>query len=262
VGWVVAGVAMTGLYLLADIAGAIGNAYAYPGARPSGPAVFGARWLSDWPFPDSGLWTLVANIAVVALVLVLATLATAWSMRGAYDHFSEGRLALVLLLSGWLPLYAGGPVGGFLGFAVAVAVVRFWVTGAEDRLPARTAIVSVAVLATVAGSYGLLHPFWTMDVSVGRPHRAMILIHNAAHVPVRVDGATVTPIPSRQAHFATSPFGGQRTFRFPPRSERFLLQQLPQGCGTVRLSIHVRYHIFGLPLTQTVPAFAKLGRPC
>jgi hypothetical protein len=44
-------------------------------------------------------------------------------MRGACDHFSEGRLALVLFLTGWLPLY-GGPIGGLLGFLVAVWVVR------------------------------------------------------------------------------------------------------------------------------------------
>jgi len=55
---------------------------------------------------------------------------------------------------------------------------------------------------------------------------------------------------------------GKSTFRFAPRSTRFLVQPLSQGCGTVRLNIHVRYHMFGLPLSQTVPAFTKLGRPC
>jgi hypothetical protein len=122
-GWIVAGLALWVLYFVGSIVGVIGRAYAYPGARPRGQSVFGARAVNDWPFPDSGLWTLLANVAVVALVLVLATVATAWSMRGACDHFSEGRLALVLLLTGWLPLY-GGPIGGLLESLVAVWVVR------------------------------------------------------------------------------------------------------------------------------------------
>jgi hypothetical protein len=264
VGWVVAGIWMLVLYLVADAVGAIGNTHAYPHAHPSGDSVFGARSLTDWPFPDSGLWTLLANVSVVALVLVLTTLATAWSMRSAYDHFSEGRLALVLLLTGWLPLYAG-PVGGFFGFLVAVCAVRFWVTRAKDRLPARNTIVTLAVLAVIAGSYGVLHPFWTMDVTTDR-HATTVLVHNAAHVPVTVDGVTVSPTPSplmRADAFTTSPFGtGERTARIPPRSERFLVLPVPQGCGTARVSVHLSYHIFGLPLTQTVPAFAKLGRPC
>jgi hypothetical protein len=265
VGWIVGGLAILSLYLAAEAVGAIGRSYAYPGASPDGPSFLGVRSPSDWPFPDSGLWTVFANVAVIALVLVLATLATAWWLRSAYDHFSEGRLALVLLLTGWLPLYAG-PVGGLLGFLFTVWLVRVWVTGAKDRLPARPTIITVAVLAAVAGIYGLFHPFWTANVASFRPRTATIVIHNAAHVPVRVDGYTVTPIPSasRPAGGFTTTFlgGGRRTFRFAPRSDRFLNQPLPQGCGTVRLSVHLRYHIFGVPMTETVPAFAKLGHPC
>jgi len=264
VGWIVAGLALTVLYLVASELGAIGNAYAYPGARHEGQSVFGARSLSDWPFPDSGLWTLVANVAVVALVLVLATLATSWWLRNASDHFSEGRLALVLLVTGWLPLYAG-PIGGFFGFLVTICLVRLWVTRAKDRLPARTAVLTAAVLALVAGSYGLLHPFWTMEVSGYPAQPAWISIYNAAHTPVNVDSYAVSPLPSsgHARGFSSDPFGdGKSTFRFAPRSTRFLVQPLSQGCGTVRLNIHVRYHMFGLPLSQTVPAFTKLGRPC
>jgi len=264
VGWIVAGLALTVLYVVAGEAGAIGNAYAYPGARHEGQSVFGARSVTDWPFPDSGLWTLFANVAVVALVLVLATLATGWWLRSTCDHFSEGRLALVLLVTGWLPLYAG-PIGGFFGFLVTVCLVRVWVTRAKDRLPARTAVLTTAVLALVAGSYGLLHPFWTMDVSGYPAQPAWISIYNASRAPVSLDGFTVSPpVASRQARgFTSDPFGdGPSTSRFAPRSTRFLVQPLAQGCGTVRLNIHVRYHLFGLPLSQNVPAFTKLGRAC
>ena len=267
VGWIVAGAATGVLYLVADGLGAIAHGYAYPGATPSSWSLGGNRVsLNDWPYPDSGLWTLFANVAIVALVLVLTTVATAWWMRRSYDHFSEGRLALVLLLTGWLPIYAGGPVGGLLGFLLAVWVVRAWVTRAQDRLPIRTAIITVAVLAVVATVYGLLHPFWTTDVEPYRANTAMVVINNAAQLPVRVDGLTVSPAARsfrETGGFRLSPLGAaQRTFRFAPRSERFLIQALPKGCGTVRLSIHVRYHIFGLPMTQTVPAFASLGSDC
>lgn len=267
VGWIVAGAATLALYLAAAGLGAIAHGYAYPGATPGDWSVAVNRVsLNDWPYPDSGLWTLFANVAVVALVLVLTTVATAWWMRRSYEKFSEGRLALVLLLTGWLPIYSGGPVGGLLGFLVAVWVVRVWVTRDQDRLPTRTTIITVAVLAAVAAVYGLLHPFWTMDVEPYRANTAMVVINNAAQVPVRVDGFTVSPAASsfRQADgFKLTPLGAaHRAFRFPPRSDRFLIQPLPQGCGTFRLSIHVRYHIFGLPLTQTVPAFASLGHHC
>lgn len=265
VGWLVAGVATLALYVAAASLGAIANGYAYPSAAPN-DWTYGVNRvsLSDWPYPDSGLWTLFANVAVVALVLVLTTVATAWWMRRSHEHFSEGRLALVLLLTGWLPV-AGGPAGGLFGFLVAVLLVRVWVTRAQDRLPTRTAIITVAVLALVAGTYGLLHPFWTMDVEPYRANTAIVVINNAAHVPVRVDGFTVSPsAPSFRADgFKLNPSGNAlRAFRFPPRSERYLIQPLPQGCGTLRLGIHVRYHVFGLPLTQTVPAFAKLGGEC
>jgi hypothetical protein len=267
VGWIVAGAATAAFYLAAAGLGAIAHGYAYPGATPGDWSVGVNRVsLNDWPYPDSGLWTLFANVAVVGLVLVLTTVATAWWMRSSYEHFSEGRLALVLLLIGWLPIYTGGPVGGLLGFLVAVWLVRVWVTRDQDRLPTRIMIITVAVLAAVAAVYGLLHPFWTMDVEPYRANTALVVINNAAQVPVRVDGFTVSPsAPSfRQTDgFKLTPLGAaHRTFRFPPRSDRYLIQALPQGCGTVRLSIHVRYHIFGLPLSQTVPAFASLGHHC
>jgi hypothetical protein len=222
--------------------------------------------LTDWPYPNSGLWTLFANVAVVALVLVLTTVATACWLRSSHEHFSEGRLALVLLLTGWLPLYAGGPVGGLFGFLVAVFLVRVWVTRAQDRLPMRSTIVTVAVLALIAVVYGLLHPFWTVDVEPYRAHTAMIVVNNAAHVPVRVDGFTVGPPASsfrRSGGFRLTPDEtAPSRFRFAPRSVGILIQPLPPGCGTMPLSIHMRYRIFGLPMTQTVPAYASLGHSC
>lgn len=266
-GWIVAGLATLLLYVGAGLVGAISHPSASlnPG---TGVEMHGVA-LNDWPYAHNGLWSVGANAAVVLLVLVITTKATSWWMRGSYERFSEGRLALVLLFTGWLPLKAGGPVGGFLGFLVACVLIHYWVVGGEDRLPNRAAIAIVSVLAAFAGVYGLLHPLWTVYVmpsGTARAHRATIAIHNAARVPVTVDGFKVSPaFPGPRGRFTLTPGSTarlQRAFSFPARSERFLTQPLPEGCGTVPVGIRVQYHVFGIPLSQTVPADVPLGRHC
>jgi hypothetical protein len=103
VGWIVAAAATLLLYMGTDGLGAIAHGYSYPGATPYWSSGVNQVSLNDGPYPDSGLWTLFANVTVVALVLVLTTVATALWMRRSYEYFSEGRLALVLLMTGWLP---------------------------------------------------------------------------------------------------------------------------------------------------------------
>ena len=265
-GWIVAGSATFLLYLGADLVGAISHSSAltYPS---TGVEVHGIA-LNDWPYPHNGPWSVLANMAVVLLVLVVTTKATSWWMRRSYERFSEGRLGLVLLLTGWLPLKMGGPVGGFLGFLVASVLIRHWVVHRQDRLPNRAAIAIVGVLATFAAVYGLLHPLWTAYMPSGTPRadRATIVIHNAAQVPVTVDGFKVSPAFNRPpGGFKLTPGSTARlrgAFSFPARSDRFLTQPLPQGCGTMRVGIHVHYHVFGIPLSQTVPADVPLGRHC
>lgn len=264
-GWIVAAAATGVLYLIADSVGAISRTYpSYSGAVNGWATPDSGIAINEWPYPDNGLWSLLANVAVVLLVLALTTVATSWWMRRSYDRFSEGRLALVLLLTGWLPLEAGGPLGGFFGFLVAVLLVRYWVARHQEHLPNRIAIILVAALAGVVAVYGVLHPLWTVDVEPsGTAHArtATIVINNAAQVPVRVDGFKVTP-PSGFKLLPGRLNGLHRAFRFPARSERYLVLSLPQGCGTPVLRINVRYHVFGLPLSQAVPARVSLGRNC
>jgi hypothetical protein len=265
-GWIIAGFATLGLYLAATFAGAIGHpsSHALDSLRP-----VRERALNDWPYPSNGLWSLLANIAVVLLVLVLTTKATSWWLRGSYQHFSDLRLALVLVFTGWLPLNLGGPVGGLFGFLVAVLLIRGWVPKRQDQLSKLAATGTVAGLAAFILVYGLLHPLWTVDVegsSARGAHTALIVIHNVARVPVEVEGYTIDPpLPQPSQGFSLSPgrLGHlQHAFLFPARTDRSLTQTLPQGCGTIPLAIHVRYHVFGLPLSQTVPASARIGRDC
>jgi hypothetical protein len=267
VGWIVAGIATGGLYVLAESVGAISRTYPSLNdwATPNNGVV-----INEWPYPDNGLWSLLTNVAVVLLVVLLTTVATSWWIRRSYDRFSEGRLALVLLLTGWFPIKAGGPLGGFFGFLVAVVLIRYWVARHQDHLPNRTAIILVAALAGVIAVYGVLHPLWTVDVvpsGTAHARAATIVIHNAGRVHVRVDGFAVTrPFDIAQAD-GFMPVPGRlnaphRAFRFPARAERFFVLSLPQGCGTFWQKIKVRYHVFGLPLSQAVPARVSLGGTC
>lgn len=252
-GWILAGIAAFTLYVGAGLAGAVGQSSALDGSPYTGDGLA----LNQWPYPDNGWWSLLANTAVLGLVLVLTTKATSWWMRRSYDHVSDERLALALLLTGWLPLRFGGPIGGFFGFVVAVVLARHWVAGAQYRIPGRTAAALVAGLAAFIAVYGLLHPLWAVDVirpGAALPRTTMIVLHNAALVPVRVEGVSVSP---SLGHVD----GAQGPLRFPARSERLLVQHLPRGaCGSVVANVHLRYHVFGLPSSQTVPALVSLGR--
>jgi hypothetical protein len=266
-GWIVAATATGVLYLVADSLGAISRTY--PSLNDWAIPNNGVA-INEWPYPENGLWSFLTNLAVGLLVLVLTTVATSWWMRRSYDSFSESRLALVLLLTGWLPLRAGGPVGGLFGFLVAVVLIRYWVARHQDHLPNRAAIILVAALAGAIAVYGVLHPLWTVGVvPSGTAHAstATIVVHNAGRVPVRVDGFKVAPPFSIVQADAFRPIprrlnASHRAFRFPARSERFFVLSLPQGCGTSVWRINIRYHVFGLPLSQAVPARVSLGRNC
>jgi hypothetical protein len=260
-GWFIAALATAVLYLGADLIGAIGRTSpSYPGA------------LNDWPYPDNGLWSLLANVAVVLIALVLTTMATSWWLRKAHEPVSDGRLAGVLLVTGWLPLETAGPYGGFFGFLAAVLLIRYWVARHQDHLPRKTAVSCLAGLAAVVVSYGLLHPFWTTNISPVQfepPVKNRIItigISNASRFAVRVDGFKLSPPFATRAVPPDFPFPSVRTsspFVVPPRSERFLNRSLPPGgCGALVIGIHVRYHLLGLPLRQTVPARISLGSHC
>lgn len=154
--------------------------------------------MNEWPYFGNGFWGLLANLAVIFLALVLATTATSWWLRRKRTQVSDGRLAVLLLFTGWVPLTTAGPAGGVVGFLVALVLVRHWVARHEDRLAPKVAAVLVAVLGTVVVSYALLHPLWTTSVtmiSAGKQRSAAIQIHNAARVGVTVDRIEAAGLP-------------------------------------------------------------------
>jgi hypothetical protein len=245
-GWFVSAVAIFVLYIAADLVGAISQPY---GSH--------AGVVNEWPYADNGLWSLLANIAVILIALVLTTVATSSRLRRNHAPVSDVRLALVLLFVGWIPLRTAGPVGGLVGFLIALVLIRHWVARHEDRLAPKSAAALVAVLGTVVLSYGLLHPVWTMSVTPtlpgGKARSVVVGIHNAARVRVTIDRIA-----------ALLPFGPARPPRLhlAPGATKDITLSIPHGCGTLVVGIRTHYHIFGLALSETVPAKVPLARSC
>ena len=248
VGWLVSAVTVFVLYIAANFVGAISQPY---GSH--------AGVVNEWPYADNGLWSLFANLAVILIALVLATVATSWWLRRKHAHVSDGRLAVVLFFTGWIPFRIGGPPGGLVGFLIALVLVRHWVARHEDRLAPRYAAVLVAVLGTVVLSYGLLHPLWTTSVtptiSVGKQRGVEIHIHNAARVAVTVDRVDAPGLPYRGPRPA-------RLHLAPGGDGTMVLSVLGHGCGTDHLGIRTHYHVFGLALSEPVPALIRIGPSC
>jgi hypothetical protein len=249
VGWFVSAVAIFVLYIGANLVGAISQPY---GSH--------AGVVNEWPYADNGLWSLLANFAVTLIALVLATVATSWLLRRKHGRVSDLRLAVLLLFTGWVPLTTAGPAGGLVGFLIALVLVRHWVARHEDHLAPKYAAVLVAVLGTVVLSYGLLHPLWTTSVtpaiSVGKQRGVEIHVHNAARVGVTVDHVEAPGFP----------YGGPRPARLHLAAggdgTMVLSLSSGNGCGTDHLGIRTHYHVFGLALSQTVPALVRIGPSC
>ena len=247
VGWLASAAAVLVLYGAATLVGAISQPYAWH-----------AGIVNEWPYPDNGLWGLLANLAVRSLALVLTVIATSWWLRRRHTHVSDGRLAVVLFFTGWIPLATAGPAGGLFGFLVALVLVRRWVARHEDRLAPAKAAAVLAVLGAVVLSYGLLHPLWTADVfqpASGKQRAVEIDIHNAARTGVsieRIDAGPPFRGPARPARL-----------RLAPGARGTIALSLPRGgCGTGVFGVHIRYHVFGLTLGETLPARVQLGHDC
>ena len=247
-GWIAGAVVVGALYVAAVLAGAIGSngSFAKPGV------------LNQWPYPDNGWWSLGANLSAILLVVLIATVATAWAMRGTFARFSETHLLLVLLFTGWLPFVAAGPPGGTFGFLLAVVLVRVWVARTDDHLPRRAALACSAVLVTVVASYGLLHPLWSTDAfASGTPSRSKLLIavHNSARVPVTVERLDGGPL----FVSAASPRGVRIS---AGADSLFALKWAPHACANVLTELRIRYRILGITFSEPLRARPSRVRRC
>jgi hypothetical protein len=246
VGWVLGAAATFVLYGAATFVGAMSRPYGWH-----------AGVLNEWPFPDNGLWSLIANFAVIFIALLLTTVATSWWLRRKHERVSDGRLAVVLFFTGWIPLATKGTLGLF-GFLVAVVLVRFWVGRHDDYLRPVEAAVLVAVLSAVVLSFGLTHPLWTASVrktASTKNNQVEVVVHNAARIGVTIDRLDPAPLIGRPrpSHLHLAP-GADGSFRFSFRGQ--------SGCGTALLGLHARYQLLGLTLTEKLPAQVSVGRPC
>jgi hypothetical protein len=88
-----AAVVLGGLYLAGSFVAAVGT------NSDTGPGL-GVHAINDWPFASNGRWSLVADVAVFVLALGVTTIAIAWRLRGRFATVSEGRLLVVLLVTG------------------------------------------------------------------------------------------------------------------------------------------------------------------
>jgi hypothetical protein len=248
VGWFLGAAALFLLYGVGRVVGAISQPYgSHPGT------------LNEWPYGDNGAWSTFANSAVIAIALVLTTVATSWWLRRRHPQVSDGRLAFALLFSGWIPLAVNRPAGGLFGFCLAVVLIRYWIGKHDDRLSLPVAAILVAILGSLVLSYGLLHPLWTVNVvptaSAAKTRRFEMTVHNAARAGVTIDRVSAAPFfvsaePSR-LHLASGADG-------------FVALSLPRGdgCGTLRLGVSTRYRVFGLTLRQQLPVNVPFGPRC
>jgi hypothetical protein len=249
-GWLGAGIALLGLYGAAWGAGAISQPY---GSLSDG--------INEWPYAGNGAWSVLADIAVLAIALALTTAATSWVLRRKYALVSDGRLAVALFFAGWLPLtfhpgtgeHAGGR--GLFGFLLALVLVRYWVVGRYDgRLRPVTAACLVAAFGAVVVSYGVLHPLWTAGVfpitATGKHQSVLVDVHNAARVGVTIDHIDASDV---------GPAGAQPArLHLAPGGHGLIAVRVYQGCGSGVVDLRARYHVFGVALSEVLPVRIQL----
>lgn len=265
VGWLSAAVALGCLYVVGFYLGAIGR-NTTAGAVESGPG-FGHS-IDGWPFPANGTWSLFANLAVWALALAVTTVAVAFRLRQGFASVSEGRLGVVLLVTGGVP-YVTSPEAFPLVFVIAVSAVRWWVVRDELRFPRRLLAGIGLVLALVIGSYGVVHPVWVDSATAwwsaraGKRPAVMLVLQNSGRVSVEVqrlsggflfsDGRVGLPGQDRALTSVRIPPGQSREFTLRPR---------PGSCSTALWGARLRYRVLGVAASEPLVAGVSGLRGC
>jgi hypothetical protein len=253
IGLLLGALALFGLYLIASLLGVIGRNY---GVSERGS-------INDWPFPDNGWSSFLADVSVWTLALLVVTVATAWMLREAYETVSERRLAVVLVLTGMLPFvttHHGG--GSLIGFVIATLLVRHWVVKDEARTSRRTVIVAAVCLSLTIASYGLLHPVWVASASVISEHPAkagkgvVFSLQNKGRVSLTVERINAWPFARTVvAGFPWDAHPVKGTRIAPGVSQVFTMRIRGGGCASPDFGqaftlpgLSIRYRLLGITL--------------
>jgi hypothetical protein len=245
-GWLTAAVVLGSLFLAGTLAGAIGrnsNAVGMPDTHA----------INDWPFPQNGTWSLLADVSVFVLALGVTTIAIAWQLRGPSPTVSEGRLFVVLLFTGGAPFVTSHDSAPFF-FLIAVWAVRAWVVKDELRIPRRPLLAVGAALALIIAAYGLFHPIWVESQSTleaipkSKQTRVVLMLHNSSRRSVEVEQLSAPGFTEGRV----GPW--EPGSRLPVRISGghtgvFMLRVKPGTCGN-GLDGSVRYRVFGRTLDE------------
>lgn len=256
-GWFTAAVALGGLFLAGSLVGAVGT-NSYTGAG------LGIHAINDWPFASNGRWSLAADIAVFVLALGVTTIAIAWQLRGRFATVSEGRLLLVLLLTGGAPYVTSGD-GAPLYFLIAVCAVRGWVVKDELRFPRRPLLVTALLLVLTIASYGLFHPVWVESVSAtssptSKRPTVWLMLHNAGRASLTIERVSAVGFRDARGGFPWT------SAELPVRiagghTEAFTLKLQPGTCGGGFRGT-VRYRVLGRTMLEPLSLTAPRVRSC
>ena len=248
VGWILGAACLIPLYVAGWFLGVIGV--------NGGPSDKG--FVNQWPFPDNGWRSLAANFSVLLLAALVGTVTVAWKLRESFETVSEARLAVVLVLTGVVPLVTPSESGAAVGFLIATWAVRKWVVRAGHRFSRRALGLSALALMLTVASYGALHPVWVESATVvpspSGSHEQSTLrlrLHNASWGTVVVESLSGGPLFPRA--IARRPAGPQLPpgVRIEPRaSKSFALVGEANACATELPSGRIRYHLFGLTLSS------------
>jgi hypothetical protein len=265
-GWVIAGCFVLVPTLVADWIGLVG--------RPAGDG------LRDWPYPDAGWYSLVAN-SIVWLVILAAT---ALPVRGMLaDRVDRPVSAVVvfpvLAITGFAPLLPRGllDLPWPIALLVAAALLRLIPGFGPAPLPKRTTAKLIAVgaaLLLVPLAHGILHPLWPGSSYFSQtPKTAMFSLQNAGLATLELESLSLRmPVPlaelrgvhiGRQPPFPDTAMQGL-PFELPPRKEAFVRLDLrPLGCGSgpLRAEATYRFRVLGRTRVEILP-IELVKRPC
>jgi hypothetical protein len=244
-------------------------------ARPSGGG------LRDWPYPEAGWQSVVANSIVWFSILA----ATALLVRGLLADRVERPVSaavvfLILLATGFAPFLPHGLLNlpWLVGLIVTAALLRLAPGAGPAPLPKRTTAKLTAVgaaLLVIPAAHGILHPLWPSP-SFLEPMptpSATFWLRNAGFAAVELESVSLrTPVPLLQladVRVDDFPPVGRSSrglpFELEARSEAFVQLRLRHpGCGTgppLRGQALLRYRVYGLRRTETLPV-PVLPRRC